>query len=163
MAFRCSLLALLALISASAEAQPNLPVMRQRSVGLSDVAVAVTVRAWTEGAKAALVDSSIANALRRHAMDQGAPVVRANGVTERTMLVYAKVSCESAPNCAIAMIYSRMIPVSGGRSVEALIDVVGPTVLRTDTWTRMNEQITGYAKEGVLVAARMVSNPRSRP
>lgn len=53
MTLRGGLVASLALVSAAAEAQPNLPVMRQRSAGLSDVAVAVTVRAWSEPARSA--------------------------------------------------------------------------------------------------------------
>jgi hypothetical protein len=147
----------------AARAQPNIPVMIERTAGLDRVTVLVDVETSSSAARAIVNGQDIRSGLRKQIADEGALYVPRESADPRTLLVNVKISCGSeSPVCAIAILYSRFASTrADDRAPQLLIWLVGPTDIQGKSWNATGARVRAYSEEGALVAARLVR--KSRP
>lgn len=155
--------AALAVLASSLRAQPNIPVMRERTTGLDRVTVAVDLRASSAVSRSVINEQAIRTALRKQISDEGALAVPRERADPRTLLVSVQISCGSeSPVCAIAILYSRFATNrTDDRAPQLVVWLVGPSDIQSTSWRATAAQVRAYSEEGALVAARLVRRPRS--
>lgn len=150
-------LALSTLCVSYAEAQPNVPLMRSRASGLANVSVVVESRGYASAAAGLLSADALTAYLLVELRRQGATVVPSDGISDRTLVFTARVSCDaSAVTCAVVLIFSRRAPRGAAGTPEVLIGIVGPVPLQNASWPRLAATIQGYSGEGAFLAAQLV-------
>jgi hypothetical protein len=153
----------LSIAALAALAQPNIPVMTERTAGLDRVTVVVDVQTSSSAARAILNAQDIRSGLRKQIADEGALYVPRERADPRTLLVDVKISCASeSPVCAIAILYSRFASNrTDDRAPQLFVWLVGPSDIQGKSWQATGTQVRAYSEEGALVAARLVR--KSRP
>jgi hypothetical protein len=153
----------LSIVAFSLGAQPNIPVMKERTAGLDRIAVIVEVRASSSASHATVSQQQIAAALLKQISDEGAVSVPRDRANLQTLLMNVKISCGSeSPFCAIVILYSRFASSrTDDRAPQLVVWLVGPADIQGKNWTATATQLRAYSEEGALVASRLVR--RSRP
>jgi len=158
-AFESAAIALgLIIAGASVGAQPNLAIMRVRTIGLTYVAASVSVEISTPDIGRANAERRIGAAVLKAIQDQGVPSRPIERAETHALLLRVKANCESkTPICAVVILYSRFQnPASTPNSPESFVWLVGPSLITGKAWTAAVDGVSSFASEGALVAASLV-------